>query len=212
MKNELQNTAPALPVQTTQGVTQISHEGMQVGHADNVVTNNTFIFANNTPREIETINHITNSGGLDRNYYNFIVHNDFDLSSEYITMEKDRALTGYMTQTVKSIFTPLTIKIVNQIKCMPTIFANENHGYGTTSDDQIALYGFITDIRETQKGYRIYFKVLNQIPQIGLNALADELDFGLSTKFNGLNRTHWAIKNINLIGTLKSAGISVFSI
>lgn len=72
--------------------------------------------------------------------------------------------------------------------------------------------GITSDVKVQDNGIKVYYQILNWIPQQRLNDLAMQLGLGSATSFNELNRMHWAIKRINMVEVLREAGIRVFSI
>ena len=58
-------------------------------------------------------------------------------------------------------------------------------------------------------GIKIYYTVITAIPQQILNEQCFELGIGGARSFNELNRTHWALKQINLIEALQKAGVQI---
>lgn len=145
-------------------------------------------------------------------YYNLFVIGDEPFSCDHFLVPKDRALTESTSKEVKDALAALTPEAVAIIKTFPALFASENHEYGKTDGAHYAYYGFVTDVRIQDNGIKVYFKSLNQVPQQRLNEIAVELDLGRACSFNELNRTHWAIKRINLVEALRDAGISVFTL
>ena len=74
----------------------------------------------------------------------------------------------------------------------------------------MAHYGIITDIKVQDNGIKVYYQLLNEIPQQRLNEILFELGILGNSNFNEFNRMHWAIKRINMIDTLAENGIRVF--
>lgn len=146
------------------------------------------------------------------NYYSLFVIGEETFSSDHFLVPKDRALTESTMQEVKDALASLSPEAVATIKTFPALCASENHFYGRTDDTQYAHFGFVTDIKIQDNGIKVYFRFLNSIPQQRLNDIASELGLGRAASFNELNRTHWAIKKINLIEALRDAGISVFTL
>lgn len=146
------------------------------------------------------------------NYYNLFVIGNEPFNSDHFLVPKDRALTESTMQEVKDALASLRPEAVATIKTFPALFASENHQYGKTDDTQFAYYGFVTDIKIQDNGIKVYFRSLNAVPQQRLNNIASELGLGRASSFNELNRTHWAIKKINLVEALRDAGISVFAL
>ena len=96
------------------------------------------------------------------------------------------------------------------MKRYPAIFADENHSYGKTDDAQDAYFGFVKDVKIQDNGIKIYYTIITAIPQQILNEHCFELGIGGARSFNELNRTHWALKQINLIEALQKAGVQIF--
>jgi len=146
---------------------------------------------------------------LNMDYYNLFVIGDETFCDGHFIVPKDRALTECMSQEAKDQFSALGKNAISQIKTFPSIFACENHGYGKTDDAHQAFFGFITDVKIQDNGIKIYFRPLSTVPQQRLNEIAFKIALQGASAINELNRTHWAIKKVNLIEELKAAGISV---
>ena len=58
-------------------------------------------------------------------------------------------------------------------------------------------------------GIKIYYTIITAIPQQILNEQCFELGICGTRSFNELNRTHWALKQINLIEALQKAGVQI---
>ena len=69
----------------------------------------------------------------------------------------------------------------------------------------------MTGVKIQDNGIKIYFRPLWTVPQQKLNEIASKIALQGASSFNELNRTHWAIKKVNLIEELKAAGISVLA-
>lgn len=211
--NQLQiqrQSETVLPAQNS--FTQTGDKNLQVAHADKVENHKheTVVINTGTAKEAQAMANVATSG-MNHDYYNLIVWGSDEIGDDYVKIDKSRALTEYMTDSVFATFTPLTADKLSEIFRMPTIITNENHYYGHTDYNHMAKYGLITDIREVSNGFRIYFNKLNEIPQQMLNELCEELDLWSATHFTEFNRSHWSIKNIDLVAELKKAGFPVFS-
>ena len=106
---------------------------------------------------------------------------------------------------VQSRFRSLDETTIAQIKQLPTIIVEE---FNKSNVDSInALFAFITNIRRQQNGIKIYFKSVCKIParvlQDNLHELAMDMVFEST-------RTHWTIKNINLLEALQDAGVQMW--
>jgi hypothetical protein len=164
------------------------------------------------PQQISTSRSAANTTfTLNTDYYNLFVIGDETFSEEHFIVPKDRALTESMTLENKAQFSALTDEAIERIKTFPSIFASENHNYGKTNDDHQAIFGLVSEVRIQDNGIKIRFRSLWPIPQQRLNEISFRLAIQSASSFNELNRTHWAIKRLNLIEELKAAGISVLA-
>ena len=148
---------------------------------------------------------------LNTDYYNlFVIGNETFLDGHFI-VPKDRALTQSMTPENKAQFSSLSDEAIERIKTFPSLFASENHCFGKTDDDHCAIFGLVSEVRIQDNGIKIHFCSLWPIQQQRLNEIIFQLAIEGTTSFNELNRTHWAIKRLNLIEELRAAGISVLA-
>lgn len=162
--------------------------------------------------QFTTTNGMKNIGvSLNTNYYNLFVIGAETYSDGHFIVPKDRALTESMAPETKALFSNLDDEAIAQIKTFPSLFASENRGYGKTDEDHQACYGLVTDVRVQDNGIKIHFQPLSSIPQQRLNELIFQLAIDGTSSFNELNRTHWAIKRLNLIEELRAARISVLA-
>lgn len=155
---------------------------------------------------------------INMEYFNLFVILGGQYDKSYFIVDIKRALT--ITEgTAKSIHDKLASfseEAKAEIMSYPCIFANENYRYSPPeippSGPQMAQYGFITKIQQLHNGdLKIYFQSLAMcsIPQDLLNTMVSELDLQGNEKVNELYRTHWSIKNVNIVEELKLKGISL---
>lgn len=169
-------------------------KGVQVGHADTFSPTVNLI--------------ITGTNGQQRpantDYYNLFIGFD-PFISDHLLVPKDRALTEYMTPELKNRFTLLDDNAIAEIKRFPSIIVDEY--CKTTPSEKNAVFAFVTDVRKQQNGVMVYFRQLYPIP---IKVLLEN-EYALDT-VNGYEsyRTHWAIKNINLIQVLQDAGVAMW--
>lgn len=162
--------------------------------------------------QFTTASGMKNTGvSLNTNYYNLFVIGEETYTDGHFIVPKDRALTEGMAPETKALFSTLSDEAIAQIKMLPSLFTSENRGFGKTDDTHQACYGLVTEIRVQDNGIKIHFQPLSAIPQQRLNEMAFQLAIQGTPAFNELNRTHWAIKRVNLIEELKAAGISVLA-
>jgi hypothetical protein len=162
------------------------------------------------PSPLSTTGNMANTMfALNTDYYNLFVIGTETFSDGHFIVPKDRALTESMTKETKAQFSALTDEAITRIKTFPSLFASENHYYGKTDDDHQTVFGIVTEVRIQDNGIKIRYQPLWQIPQQRLNEISFKIAIESASSFNELNRTHWAIKRLNLIEELKAAGISV---
>jgi hypothetical protein len=144
-------------------------------------------------------------------YYNLFVVGEEPFRENFFLISKDRALTTSegVAAGISEQFASLTPEAQATIKTFPSIFASENHKYGSTDEAHLAHFGVVTDIRIQENGIKIYFQRFCTIPQQRLNEIMFNLAIKGSASFNELNRTHWAIKRLNLIEELRAANMSI---
>jgi len=164
------------------------------------------------PQQVSTTRNAPNTTfTLNTDYYNLFVIGTETFSDGHFIVPKDRALTESMTPENKAQFSALSDEAIARIRTFPSIFASENHYYGKTDDDHQAIFGIVKEVRIQDNGIKIHFQSLWPIQQQRLNEIIFQLAIGGTTSFNELDRTHWAIKRVNLIEELKAAGISVLA-
>ena len=169
-------------------------KGVQVCHADSF-----------SP----TVNVVITSGGgqqttLSSQYFNLIVgYNPFE--KDHILIDKTRALTEYMSEDIREKFSGWTDAKIEEIKKLPAIITMERNT--ADGDKQQGVLAFITDIREQKNGINIHFQRYYPVPMNVLQGHFHEL--GMSSEWE-LNRTHWTIKDINLLEVLQDAGLQFF--
>ena len=155
---------------------------------------------------------VYNAGSaISNDYYNLFVVGGESFNEGHFLIEKDRALTTAegIAPEISAEFAALTPEAIAKIKTFPSLFAGENRQYGRTDTDHLAFFGMVTNIRIQENGIKIYFQKFCSLPQQRLNETMRELAIHGKPSFNELNRTHWAIKKVNLIEELKAAGIRV---
>ena len=164
------------------------------------------------PQQVSTTRNAPNTTfTLNTDYYNLFVIGTETFSDGHFIVPKDRALTESMTPENKAQFSALSDETIARIRTFPSIFASENHYFGKTDDDHCAIFGLVSEVRIQDNGIKIHFRSLWPIQQQRLNEILFQLAIDGTTSFNELDRTHWAIKRVNLIEELKVAGISVFA-
>lgn len=151
---------------------------------------------------------------LNTDFYNLLVVGDDELNPQYChcLVRKDRAITESTSKELKAAYATLSDDAISVLKTYPAIIATENHAYGKTDADHYAAYGLIVDVKIQDNGIKVYYQILNWIPQQKINEFRFELGIEGCSGTNELNRMHWAIKKINAVEVLREAGIQVFSL
>ena len=193
----------------TPSFNQNGDNNIQIGYVEKYENNApTFILAPNNHSRAR--NNGIQELKFNYNFYNLFVIGTEEYKDPSFIVPKDRAPTESTAQDIKDMCDSLSPEAIKIIKTFPAIFASENHGYARTTEDHMAHYGYVLDVVPQDNGIKIYPYFLNEIKQQSLNLIAHNLDIAHAKSFNELNRTHWAIKRINLIEELERAKISVF--
>lgn len=147
---------------------------------------------------------------VNREYYNLFVIGIEEFDKPYFKVPRERVLNQCMTDETKKRFEVLTPETIEEIKTLPSLFLAENRPYGRADDDQRVIYGFVSDVKIYDNDVKIYFcGYKSDIVQQRLNEMLDELGLVGNNRFNELNRTHWAIKRVDLIQELYEANLPV---
>lgn len=215
MENKLQPSQPgALQTQTPNTTFNLpGNNNTLVAHTDAV--NNTYSVmmvggALPMPGSPNAANTIT----LNTDFYNLLVVGNDELNPQdcHCLVRKDRVITESTSKELKAAYATLSDDAISTLKTYPAIIATENHAYGKTDADHYAAYGLIVDVKIQDNGIKVYYQILNWIPQQKINELRFELGIEGCSGTNELNRMHWAVKKINAVEVLREAGISVFSL
>jgi len=211
MPNELQVAEKAellsnLPPNT---MAQIGNNNTQVAHANTVKSVTNLILPLVQTKNGATVNTVS----LCRDCYNlFVIEGEaFSDIIGHFTVPKDRALTESIADELKAQFSTLQEDAIARIKSYPSIFASTNRGHGKTDNDHIAHYGIVLDVEPQGNGIKINYYRLSPVPQQRLNEIVVKLGIQYASSFNEFDRTHWTIKEVDLIDELRLAGVSVLA-
>ena len=159
-------------------------------------------------KEAEKKINITATPNICTDYYNLIVQGwDGNFESPFI-FDPRRALTEGMTESLKNQFSTLDPNAIRILYTFPTLFATENKEYGHTDEDHEIGFGFIQQIKVLPAGIKIYPDIRIRFPQQRCNENLIDLGFYGDERGNELNRTHWTIKQLDLIAELREMGLS----
>lgn len=192
-------------------LTQTGDNNTQIAHVDKYDASN---ITNVFMMSGQQAGQAAKQSALNNEYYNLIVIGGelfTAFSTGHIMVDKRRALTEDVSPDIKDAVNTLHPDAINFIKTLPTIFADENTVYGKSDDTQMAYFGMVTDVRVQDNGIKVCYQILNAISQKRLNEIIDKLAIRGHTGFNEFDRTHWAIKRIDLVTELREAGITVFA-
>jgi len=217
MKNEIKpvqshNLTVVKPSnQTPPTFAQFGDNGTQVGHADEVKVSVHMSFESGALQTDGKI--VRTSTSLSREYYNIFVVGagiQFDSMEGSFLVMSQRAMES-TDKDIKDRLLYLTEENREEIKSFPSLFMAENGEYGKASPNQVAYFGRVLDIRpHGDKNIKVKYRFQKDIPQQRLNELLEELYLGGAKCFNELNRTHWAIKKVDLLEELTLAKIDLF--
>lgn len=137
-------------------------------------------------------------------YYNlFVLPNQEAYQGNRFKIEIDRALTAYISDNVKSLFSDLNNETLSLVKTFPCLFCYENDL--KNNPIQEAYLGYLTDVKIRDNGISFYFQKKSLIPQASILQNLSNLAID---KFE-MTRTHWTIKNVNLIEELSDNGLVI---
>ena len=130
-------------------------------------------------------------------------------SSDEHTFEMDRFL-AYTHPSIRAELEPLSAEAVERLKSYPALFAYEFPRKPSDEDlpASAARVGKIVEITRRQRAVLFRFEIDTAIPPVPVETIreiARELDLDL--KANENYRSHWAVKDVDLLGVLASVGI-----
>ena len=152
---------------------------------------------------------------ISRTYYNLFVIGTEEYEKNYFFVEPARAVSKYERTAPEIVeqFGRLDAESIAQIKTFPSIFAAESRFINYTIDPtQTAYLGFVKEVKVQQNNLiKIHFEKLQSVSQQTLLNLMSKLEIVGRPRCSELERTHWAIKNINLIEVLEDVGINMIN-
>lgn len=132
--------------------------------------------------------------------YNLLISGDENAwESNSVIFGKDRCIVEYTEKDLIDKFVKLGRNEIDEIKKYPCIFAYEEYC------KKDASIGYITDIVVRHDGVKIKYEKVEVLTFENLHKLQFELDI----KNWEFNRTHWAIKKVDLYKELQSLGINL---
>jgi len=131
--------------------------------------------------------------------YNLLVSSDENAwEGDPWHIEEDRSVQEYTDKDIVARFGGLDAASIEELKLLPSIF-----GYETVREKN-PKFGVITDIVKRQGHVRVSYALHDVDPFLTWQDLKDML-FELDVGKWEMNRTHWAVKDVNLQQELLSA-------
>ncbi len=146
-------------------------------------------------------------------YYNlFVIGGEtfLQFSQGDFVVPKEDALTRFVAEDIVEEIQRLDEAAIDRVKGFFCIFAPRNADYAAPGHEQNALLGMITGIQRQDEGFKVIYQTLNPIPQTKIHELSDVLRIEGKPTIGELDTTHWSVKKVNLVETLKAAGIACF--
>ncbi|REG58938.1 TIR domain-containing protein [Paraburkholderia sp. BL6669N2] len=135
--------------------------------------------------------------------YNLLVTgNNEGWSGEPWLIETSRCVREYTDTEITKRFGELDATAVNELQRLPCIFAFE------ASWKQAPKFGVIRNITRRQDQVRIEYEIRDVSPFLSADDL-QSLAFDLDISKWELNRSHWAVKDVNLAKELRNRGINL---
>lgn len=135
-------------------------------------------------------------------YNLFVSENDKSWEGEPFTEEIGRCVREYTDSEITDKYGDLRSEQVEELRKFPCIFAYE------AACKKDPKFGIITGITYRQGKVKIEYEIVELSPFITYQDIGDllfELDIGEWE----MNRTHWAVKNVNLAKELSPKGIKL---
>lgn len=144
-------------------------------------------------------------------YYNlFVIGGEtfYQFSQGDFVVPKEDALTRFVAEDIAEEIRRLDDAAMERVKGFFCIFAPRNADYAAPGDEQNALLGVITGIQRQDEGFKVMYQTLNPISQATIHSLSNALCIEGKSTIGELDTTHWSVKKVNLVETLRAAGIS----
>jgi TIR domain len=151
----------------------------------------------------EVTNDLVRTNAREKPMYNLFVNgNQEGWQGEPWTIEEDRCINAYTEKSIIDQYGSLDEASVEALKKLPCIFAYEK---GNRLNPK---FGIIKDVVRRQRQVRVEYQLIAVSPFLShadLNDLSFELDIGNME----MNRTHWAVKGVDLAKELSVKGFSL---
>jgi hypothetical protein len=138
---------------------------------------------------------------LEKTMYNLLVSaNENAWQAAYYDLEIGRALTKYTARALQDRYAAWNDESIAHLRGFPALFAYE------TANNQPARVGWITRVRHRNQTVRVEYEIEPSLPPIDPQRLLT-LEFDLNLGPWEMNRTHWALKDVELLPVLMEAGL-----
>ena len=133
-------------------------------------------------------------------YHLIVAYSPDAYDGDPITLERNRVLHEYTSETLSERHAQLTEVSITELKRFPALFAYEH------SNRKDARLGWITKVQARSDAVRFSYKLEESFPPISWERIR-ALEWDLDIDNSELNRTHWALKDVELFDVLLEDGI-----
>jgi len=132
--------------------------------------------------------------------YNLLIASDPEAwNGKPFEIEKSRCVREYTTEEITEAFGNFSVEVIEKLCRLPCIFAHET-GRGEPK------FGMISEIRERRGMVQLRYIIHDVEPFLSAEQLTD-LSFEMDIGKWELNRTHWAVKDVDIATELHRLGI-----
>ncbi len=206
MANEIQ------PMKTP-GVQLAPGNTTNIGSVDTVVAHanqvqNNYIFGGSGLPGAGAATNLGAPPKMDMNFYNLFVLPPESFINGGFRVQKTDALQDTDGDAVRQL-TMLGENEQSLIRSYPTVVAMPNEQCGVATPGCTVHYGFITSIQVCDTSIIFGFMKLQEIPQSLFIDNAALFGIGRASAYNEFDRTHWAVKKVNVVEELRKLGTQV---
>jgi hypothetical protein len=145
---------------------------------------------------------------LSHEYYNLFVIGGEKFDSDSFKVSKANSLViGIEPEVKKKFFNIRDDSVVEEILTLPSLFMSENPDYMRSRPGQKALFGRVTEIEIEPENIRISFQAEAGIVQQRVTDISRSLAILANPGCSELNKTHWTIKQLDLVDVLTETGL-----
>jgi hypothetical protein len=145
---------------------------------------------------------------LSREYYNLFVIGGEKFDGDSFKVSKANSLVfGIEPEVKKKFFNIGDDSVVEEILTLPSLFMSENSDYMRSRPGQKALFGRVTEIEIEPDDIQISFQAETGIVQQCVTEISHRLAILANPGCSELNKTHWTIKQLDLINVLTETGL-----